>query len=124
MAQYYKKEERGQIKLAIAPNPVNVVRTVNRGGKEELETVPFHVHHGWTPIFQDEFNKLTAESYVPGIKVKLQDSIDSDPDNFKWNYNDILDTLPSVILGDQDLQDIVKKLLPMSEFKPTPKKGK
>lgn len=123
MAHYYKKEERGQIKLAVAPNPVNVARVVTRNGKEEIETVPFHVHHGWTAIFKDEFDKLTIDSFVPGIRAKLQESIDSDPDNFRWNYKDIMDTLPSLVVLEKDLQEVIEKMLPIDSFKPT-KKGK
>lgn len=117
MAQYYKKLERGQIKLAVAPNPVKVVTG-------DGSVIDWHSHYGWETISKTEYEKLTVNSFIPGIKAKLQDSIDNDPDNFQWNYGDIMNTLPPISIGDEDLQDVIEKMLPKSEFKPTPKKGK
>lgn len=115
MAQFYKLEKRGKIELAQAPNPVKVIT-------DDGSTVDWHIHYGWTSITKSEYDKIQVNGYAEYIKPKLQESIDNDPDSFRWNYGDIMNTLPPLTIGDEDLQAVIEKMLPMASFNQSEKK--
>ena len=117
--QYWKKEVRGKIELAKSPNKT----TYMLADGTEVNQME---HLGFKGISLAEFERLQIEGYSERYKKLLQDSIDSDPVAFNWNYKDIMDTLPPIEIDGKDLQEVIEKVLPFASFKPSEpvKKGK